>query len=63
MKSDKRQEILSLISDYKMYRAMAQSPLSNCSYHAFRKDLERTIKMCDDKLLYLYTELKSLEGE
>lgn len=58
-----KDEILKLISDYKTYRSLAESPLRNCSYHAFRKDLERTIKMCDENLIYLFTALKKYQGE
>lgn len=56
-----KSELLSLIADYKTYKALSEASFRNNPNHSFMNDLERIIKMCDEKLIYLYTELKSIE--
>jgi len=56
-------EIESLINEYTMYKSLSEAPLRNSPYHAYYDDLIKTIKMCDEKLTCLYTELKKIKEE
>ena len=58
--SDKS-EIIDLISEYNVHKALTKATLSNNPYHTFREDLTRIIESCDAKISDLKEKLEELE--